>query len=172
MAHSYPIVEIQHIMQVSEAELQKLLHSTPHKFKSNGILQIFGEKRHIPHIKIQIFLALMRLKNLEDVPYLQFQPYLFALLLLHKKWLEPLREKFYPEECSIDRFSSKYELALYMKMGGGQHWTTLNERDIIALPNDLSGLLNITSCYLSKSFRLSKQRDTFLHTLFWNFGGF
>jgi hypothetical protein len=161
MPHTYPIEEVRYIMQSSEQELQKLLSSTPYALKSNGILQVFGQAKHIPHIRIQVFLSLLRLGKLDPIPDIQLQPYLFALLMLHSKWLEPLCHKFFPKKPAVSDFDSQYELSLYLKMGGGTHWTVLRDSDFLLLPNDLSKLVGIKHCIISKNWNVvSKKLST------------
>ena len=81
MPHTYPIIEVKQIMQASEAELQDTLKIIPHTLQSNGRLQVFGTSKNRPHIKIQIFLTLLRLGKLSDGSHIQLQSYLFALLM-------------------------------------------------------------------------------------------
>ena len=154
MPHTYPIKEVHYIMQSSEKELQDLLSSTPYSIKSNGILQVYGSAKHIPHIRIQVFLSLLRLGKLDPIPHFQLQPYLFALLMLHPRWIEPLCHKFFSKNAAISDFDSKYELSLYIKMGGGAHWTVLRDSDLLLLPNDLSSLVGVNRCVISRNWSM------------------
>ncbi|MBM76555.1 MAG: hypothetical protein CMK59_14200 [Proteobacteria bacterium] len=152
-------------MNASEATLLDFLKTTSYALKSDGTIQAFGPSKHIPHIRIQLFLALMRLGKLKHLAHIPLQPYLFALLMLHKKWLVTLRHQFFPKPLKISDFKSKYELSLYIKMGGGSHWEFLQDSDLMRLPYDLSTLTSVHSCIISRNCHKASKKISTLPNL-------
>ena len=132
MPHSYPINEIKKIMALPKEELDPFLSSIPYAFKKNGIIQVYGQAQHLPHIRLQVFLALMRQGKISRK--IKLQPYLYALIVLHVDWLRPLRRYFFPKSLALTKDVSKIKVALYLKMGGGYTWTSLREEQLGLLP--------------------------------------
>lgn len=150
MPHSFPIHEIKHTMALSHDELRNFLTQTPYSIQSHGVLRVFGQAQYIPHIKLQVFLALMRLNKLTSP--IKLQPYLFPIIMLHPKWLQSIRPILFPEEPKNPIELSAIEVEIYLKMGGGTHWKTLDSKDLSVLPCDLSGLTGVQSCTVYKKY--------------------